>query len=314
MNATLIQRTKNFGGIVTTDLIRSIADQVALVGLVEQLAAVGASRLKMEFVRPRLRGLRAAVAGLALLAITATAAGAQSDADELAKKLANPVASLISMPFQFNYDTGIDPDDEGQFLLNIQPVVPFGVGPNTTFILRSIIPVADAPYGVGTGIGDVIFQGFFSPQPKAGGPIWGLGPVVSAPTASKDALGTEKWSAGAAGVILRQQGPWTYGILAMNFWSVAGSSDRADVNAGLYQPFLSRSLGGGWTVSTSIDAAVNWNAGEKWTIPLIGSFSKVLRIGSQNVSVGGGLKYYLEAPQGGLEWGARFNFVLLFPR
>jgi len=254
------------------------------------------------------------LAGLAFLAVTPTAAGAQSDADELAKKLSNPVASLISVPFQFNYDLGIGPDDQGQFLLNIQPVVPFPIGPKTTFILRSIIPFVDAPYDVGTGIGDVVFQGFFSPAPKAGGPIWGLGPVISTPTASDDALGTEKWSAGPAGVILKQQGPWTVGILAMNFWSVGGASDRADVSAGLFQPFLSRGLGGGWTVSASLDASVNWNAHEKWTVPLIGSFSKVLRIGSQNASVGGGLKYYLETPQGGPDWGLRFNFSLLFPR
>jgi len=263
--------------------------------------------------RPWLRAL-GPLAGVAMLAVTATAAGAQSDADELAKKLSNPVASLISVPFQFNYDFGIGPDDEGQFLLNIQPVVPFALGPKTTFILRAIVPVVDAPYGVGTGIGDVIFQGFFSPVPKAGGPIWGLGPVISTPTASKGALGTQKWSAGPAGVILKQQGPWTVGILAMNFWSVAGSDDRADVNAGLFQPFLARGLGGGWTISGSCDAAANWNADEKWTIPFIASFSKVLRIGSQNASVGGGLKYYLEKPQGGPDWGVRFNFSLVFPR
>lgn len=260
------------------------------------------------------RIIRSLAAAALLSAVVIPAAQAQESADELAKKLSNPVASLISVPFQFNYDTGIGPEDKGQFLLNIQPVVPIPFGTEWTFILRSIVPVIDAPYGAGSGISDITFQGFFSPQPKPGGVIWGIGPVLIVPSATKDTLGTEKWSAGGAFVILKQQGVWTYGILATNAWSFAGQDDRAVVNGGLYQPFLSRGMGGGWTVSGSFDAAANWRAEEKWTIPVIASISKVTKIGSQNASIGGGLKYYLETPEGGPDWGVRFNFSLLFPK
>jgi hypothetical protein len=241
-------------------------------------------------------------------------AAAQSDADELAKKLSNPVSSLISVPFQLNWDTGIGPDDEDQVLLNIQPVVPFSLGPKWTLIERVIVPIVDAPYGAGSGLSDVTFQSFFSPEPKPGGAIWGIGPVIVAPTATESTLGTEKWSAGPTFVVLKQQGPATYGILMLNAWSFAGASDRAEVNTALFQPFFSRALGAGRTVSVNLEATANWDAENVWTVPLNLQYSKVVRLGRQMASLGGGLKYYLEKPPAGPDWGVRLAFTLLFPK
>ena len=243
------------------------------------------------------------------------AARAQTQADELAKKLSNPVSSLISVPFQLNWDTGIGPADQDKWLLNIQPVIPIGLSPKWNLIERVILPVVDAPYGAGSGISDLTFQTFFSPaEPTAGGTTWGLGPVLIAPTASKDSLGTEKWSAGPTFVILQQKGPWTRGILMLNTWSFAGSSDRAEVNAGFFQPFLARAMGGGVTVSINAEATANWDADEVWSVPLNLGASKVVRIGKQMASVAGGVRYYVEKPTGGPDWGLRFAFTLLFPR
>jgi hypothetical protein len=49
-----------------------------------------------------------------------------ADADALAKQLSNPVASLISVPFQFNHDDGYA-DGGSRTYVNIQPVVPISI-------------------------------------------------------------------------------------------------------------------------------------------------------------------------------------------
>jgi hypothetical protein len=167
------------------------------------------------------------------------------DAEELAKKLANPVATLISVPLQLNYDTNIGPEDEGdRWTLNIQPVVPFSLSEDWNLVSRTIFPLIwqeDIFPGAGSqsGTSDLVQSLFFSPKaPTSGGWIWGAGPVFLFPTGSDDLLTTDKWGAGPTGVALRQQGPWTYGVLTNHIWSFAGDDDRPDVNATFLQPFL----------------------------------------------------------------------------
>lgn len=194
------------------------------------------------------------------------------NADALAKALSNPIAALISVPFQFNYDTGYGADGD-RWTLNVQPVVPITLSEDWNVISRTILPVqtqtgvvAVASDPTQSGIGDVIQSFFFSPKaPTAGGWVWGAGPVLMLPTASDDALGTEKWSAGPTAVALRQTaGGWTYGALANHLWSFAGDGDRADVNATFLQPFVSKALGRGRTVSANLESTYAWNGGG-WT-------------------------------------------------
>ena len=123
--------------------------------------------------------------------------------EELAKKLSNPVASLISVPFQFNYDSDIGPNDKGdRYLLNIQPVIPISINDDWNIISRTILPVVkqdDIYPGAGSqsGLGDIVQSVFFSPkQPTQSGWIWGAGPVFLLPTASDDLLGADKWGLG----------------------------------------------------------------------------------------------------------------------
>jgi hypothetical protein len=186
-----------------------------------------------------------------ILSVPSLRADEGEGATELAKKLQNPVSDLVSVPFQNNFNFGVGPDDDMQFVLNIQPVIPQHITGEWNWIHRPIIPVIDQPAPVDAfGLGDIQYQGFLSPA-KPGKLIWGVGPVFQFPSATDDQLGTEKWCAGPGVVGLRMDGPWVYGALANNIWSFAGDDARADVNQMLIQPFVNYNLGRGLAVGTA---------------------------------------------------------------
>ena len=240
---------------------------------------------------------------------------------ELAMDLNNPVADLMSIPFQFNYAQNLGPDDDGErYLLNIQPVIPFELNDDWNIISRTIVPlirVEDVIPGESSknGLGDVVQSLFFSPKaPTAGGWIWGVGPAFLLPTATEDELGAEKWAAGPTAVILKQANGWTYGILANHLWDYAGEDDRSDINLTFLQPFV----GFTWTNAVSLflntETQIDWE-NEEETVPLNLTLSRVTQIGGETFSFGGGLTYWAESPDNGPEdFGARFTITWLIPK
>ncbi len=243
-----------------------------------------------------------------------------ANADALAKALSNPVAALISVPLQLNYDSGYGADGDGErWSLNMQPVVPISLNADWNVISRTILPVIHQSDVVGngsdSGIGDVTQSLFFSPKkPTASGWIWGVGPAFLLPTASEDVLGTEQWAIGPTAVVLKQtEAGWTYGALVNYLVSVAGDDDRADVDSLFLQPFLSKGLGKGRTVTVNLESSYDFE-GNAWNIPLNLTYSKVTKIGGQLVSFAGGARAYIETPAGGPDWGLRFVVTLLYPK
>lgn len=241
-----------------------------------------------------------------------------SNADDLAKQLQNPVASLISVPFQFNFDFGVGPADGSRMILNIQPVIPLSISENWNLIGRVILPVISqndvfGQSGNQFGLGDAVISGFFSPKaPTSGGIIWGAGPVLLVPTATDQLLGTEKFGLGPTAVILKQSGSITFGGLANHIWSVAGSNNRADVNATFLQPFLAKNFSGGYALTLNSEITHDWdNEATSGYLHLVGS--KVIKIGKQMAQVILGPRI----PYGNgntAEWGIRTGLFLLFPK
>ncbi|KPK61876.1 MAG: hypothetical protein AMS21_08705 [Gemmatimonas sp. SG8_38_2] len=240
---------------------------------------------------------------------------AQQSAQDLAQKAANPIADLMSIPFQNNTDFGLGEYDRTRNVLNIQPVIPFAGG---KVITRTIIPFVWLPDitaesgSFSSGLSDILFTAFY--VPPSGSLMWGLGPVVEFPTGGAS-RGSEKWSLGPSGVALLQSGPWTLGILANNVWSFAGDSDAADVNKGLIQYFIVRQLGDGWYVNSAPIITVNWKAesGQRWVVPFGAGGGKLVFLGKLPINMQSQVYYNVVKPDIGPDWQFRVQVQVLLP-
>jgi hypothetical protein len=247
---------------------------------------------------------------------------AQDDSKDLSKSLANPIAALNIIPFQFDYNDGLGVDGNGQsWSVDIQPVVPFAINDDWNLISRTIIPVIDQqdvlfPGSRETGLGDTVQSFFFSPnEPGPFGEVFGVGLVSLLPTATNDLLGAEKWGLGPTAIALKQQGPWTHGGLVNHIVSVGGDGDRADVSATFIQPFISYvTESKKTTFSLTSEASYDWES-EQWSVPLNFEVKQLVMIGKAPIQIGVGPRYWVDSPDNGPQgWGVRISATLIFPK
>lgn len=237
--------------------------------------------------------------------------------ENLAQQLSNPVANLISLPFQNNFDYGGGRGSAFRYTLNFQPVIPFTLSNDWNLIIRTIVPFSHVERVFpehATGLGDVVQSFFISPsRPTASGVSWGAGPVFLYPTATDGVLGQRQWGAGPTGVVLQQRGRWLYGALANHIWGLGGySPDRPQVNATFLQPFLTYTFPTQTTVALNTESTYDWSR-RQWTVPVNLSANQVVRVFGRNMQLGGGVRYYADKPVGGPDWGFRFTATLVFP-
>ncbi|MBI5592884.1 MAG: transporter [Deltaproteobacteria bacterium] len=254
-----------------------------------------------------------------VLALTNTALAEDSDL-ELAKKLTNPLSSLISVPLQYNYDKGFGPNDDGsRSVLNIQPIWPFSLNSDWNLVTRTIIPIVDQQdipvKGENkSGLGDILQSFFFSPKEPVGGWILGAGPVFLYPSASDSLLGGEKWGVGPTAVALQQVNGWTYGMMANHIESFAGKEDRTYISSTFLQPFIAYTTKTKTTIGLNTESTYDWH-NSTWSVPVNFSVAQLFRIGKLPMQLTAGVRYWAESPEFGPEgFGARLVLTFLFPK
>jgi hypothetical protein len=272
------------------------------------------------------------VVGIALALLVSVSVMAQQtrpetepNAEALAKQLSNPIADLVSIPLQLNFLEGVGPYNDLSFVMKFQPVVPFHLTKDWNMVGRMILPYINQPSltpgdptATAAGTGDIVASVFFSPVKPRNGLIWGVGPVFNLPTTSNPMLGSGQWGAGPTFVILKMQGPMTYGVLANQLWGFAdtGSYPRTGLNQMFLQPFFGYTTPKGVTYTVQSETTANWTASssQTWTVPINFLVGRVIKMGPFPVQVTGGAGYFVESPDAtGATWQLRAQFTLILP-
>ncbi len=232
-------------------------------------------------------------------------AGNAQDAD-LAQQLANPIAAIISVPFQLNYDDNLGVNDTGsRTTLNFQPVIPFALDNGANIVTRTIIPFIwqkDVVPGTSqSGFGDILFNAWYS-KTTEGGLTWGAGPIVRIPTNTE--VSTRTWAAGLTGIALLVKGPWTVGALGNHLWDVESNPQTPTSNT-FIQPFVAYTTPTAWTYTVTSESSYDWKA-KDWSVPINFSVSKLAPVGGVPVNWQAGVGYWATSPDAGPE-GLRFR-------
>ncbi|WP_044207080.1 hypothetical protein [Flammeovirga sp. OC4] len=258
------------------------------------------------------------IINLLLLSLISTLAlGQEESAEELSQQAANPIADLMSFPFQNNYNINQGPHNRNVNVMNIQPVIPFA---NGKIITRTILPIVNIPDfenetgKMTSGLSDVVLTAFYVPKSK--NVTWGFGPVVELPTGGS-LRGSEKWSTGPSVLALIQPGDWTFGLLANNVWSVAGNKERDEVNNMMLNLFIVKQLGEGWYINSAPIITADWTAesGQQWIVPVGGGGGKLFFLGGKlPINLQTQLYYNAIRPDFGSELQLRVQAQILLPK
>lgn len=250
---------------------------------------------------------------------TAPAASGDIDKVGIAKKLANPIANMISVPLQYEFSRGVGRNQGGsEQTLLFQPVMPFNLGGGDTFIVRPIVAgvrevsvqgASGQPFS-GYGIANVTIESFYAPNTNSSW-IWGIGPYAQSPSGNSGKFGSQQTGAGVTGVVLNRHGPWTYGLLGYQSWEVGGNPAFGTQNNLYGQPFLAYTTKEAWTFTTNMEALYNYDT-RRTSNPLYAGVSKLAVIDRIPFSFSAGPMYYVSNTPGGASgWGARATVTLV---
>ncbi|WP_443939357.1 hypothetical protein [Pedobacter sp. MW01-1-1] len=244
---------------------------------------------------------------------------AQDDAAELAKKLANPISSLVSVPFQINSDYGIGNLNGSRTTVNFQPVLPLKISKNLNLITRMVLPIVSQYNITGvaekqSGLSDAVVSAFFSPSNGKNGFTWGAGPAFLVPTATNNLLGSDQFGIGPTVIALKQVNGITIGALANQIWGVSGDNSKPDVNQMFLQPFFNYNWKSGAGIGGNMELTQNWTANTTtlWINPTI---SAVASLGKQKTQFAIGPRFNVASPKATkADFGWRAVVIFLFPK
>lgn len=241
------------------------------------------------------------------------------DKVDIAKKLANPIANMISVPLQYQFSRGVGANQGGsEQTLLFQPVAPFDLGGGDVFIVRPIVAGAreiNVQNGSGKsfsgyGVASVTLESFYAPNTNSSW-IWGIGPYAQSPSGNSGNFGSQQTGVGVTGVVLNRDGPWTYGLLGYQSWSAGGNPAFGTQNNLYGQPFLAYTTKDAWTYTANMEALYNYDA-RRTSNPLYLGASKLIVIDGVPFSFGAGPMYYMSNTPGGPSgWGARATATLV---
>ncbi len=239
-------------------------------------------------------------------------------ATDLAKETQNPVGDIVSVPFQFNFNSGGAYKDQTFFNLNFQPVIPIHLTPKLTYIARTIVPVVSIPTANGvsySGVGDIQEQTFFTPA-RPGMLIYGVGPAFSFPTATAYPAKTGTWAMGPSIVLLASPGAFVLGSLFVQLSPLHDANGEPRTNNFLWQYFVNFNFGKGWALSTAPSITANWDAtrSQRWTVPVGGGISRTLVFNKQPMTLGFQYYYNPIRPDNAASNTLRFNIALIYPQ
>lgn len=249
------------------------------------------------------------------------------------RAIANPLTNNTLFITEFDtarYSGDAVNGDKWGTVAIVEPLIPIGLGDSGwTLITRPIVPLAfslDVPQGDGTttsrtGIGDIAVFGLFTKGMNEKGFQWGVGPILQMPTATNNDLGSEKWSAGPAAIMvyntsLRRDRDLTVGLLNQNFFSFAGDSDRKSVDRSTLQYFATWSITDNWGLLSAPTITWDRNAdGGEWTIPVSLGVSYTTKLGDIPTRFVLEPQYFIEQNDNyGADWNIRFAIAMFLPK
>ena len=249
----------------------------------------------------------------------------------IGKRIENPANAIVTVPFVYQLFTGAgltSNSTEGnqiQSQLQIRPTIPFVLNSDWMFINRDVVPIEFSTPNYGSqgsgpssgytaGLGNITLSGFLTPRDQESKLLWGVGPVISLPTATNLSTGSGNWGLGPTVLAVFKDGPWIVGSVIENVWSVGSSSKPQNLMN--WQFFAHYNFTNGWALSTTPQIFANWIAAsndDRYTVPLGLGVTKTFEIGQQISSISIQEYYYVLHPTNGPQTLTQISLTLIYP-